>query len=73
MPADTIPELSAEQLAEIERKYDPETAFRATGKILGFWISAALVALSVSPFYASGCGLVRGNVHRGIIFLLVVG
>ena len=36
MPADTIPELSAEQLAEIERKYDPETAFRATGKILGF-------------------------------------
>ena len=47
MPADTIPELSAEQLAEIERKYDPETAFRATGKILGFWISAALVALSL--------------------------
>ena len=73
MPADTIPELSAEQLAEIERKYDPETAFRATGKILGFWISAALVAMSVYDFYASGFGLVRELVHRGIHLSFVLG
>ena len=73
MPADTIPELSAEQLAEIERKYDPETAFRATGKILGFWISAALVAMSVYHFYASGFGLVRELVHRGIHLSFVLG
>ena len=73
MPADTIPELSAEQLAEIERKYDPETAFRATGKILSFWISAALVAMSVYHFYASGFGLVRELVHRGIHLSFVLG
>ena len=73
MPADTIPELSAEQLAEIERKYDPETAFRTTGKILGFWISAALVAMSVYHFYASGFGLVRELVHRGIHLSFVLG
>jgi TRAP transporter 4TM/12TM fusion protein len=73
MPADTIPELSAEQLAEIERKYDPETAFRATGKILGFWISAALVGMSVYHFYASGFGLVRELVHRGIHLSFVLG
>ena len=73
MPADTIPELSAKQLAEIERKYDPETAFRATGKILGFWISAALVAMSVYHFYASGFGLVRELVHRGIHLSFVLG
>ena len=73
MPANTIPELSAEQLAEIERKYDPETAFRATGKILGFWISAALVAMSVYHFYASGFGLVRELVHRGIHLSFVLG
>ena len=73
MPADTIPELSAEQLAEIERKYDTETAFRATGKILGFWISAALVAMSVYHFYASGFGLVRELVHRGIHLSFVLG
>lgn len=73
MPADTIPELSAEQLAEIERKYDPETAFRATGKILGFWISAVLVAMSVYHFYASGFGLVRELVHRGIHLSFVLG
>ena len=30
------PELTAEELAEIERKFDPETAFRPTGTTLGF-------------------------------------
>ena len=73
MPADITPELSAEQLAEIERKYDPETAFRTTGKILGFLIAAALVAMSVYHFYASGFGLVRELVHRGIHLSFVLG
>ena len=39
MPTDTTPELTPEQLAEIERKFDPETAFRNTGKLLGYVIS----------------------------------
>ena len=28
------PELTAEELAEIERKFDPETAFRATPRLV---------------------------------------
>ena len=59
MAADTTPELTPEQLAEIERKYDPETAFRPTGKTLGFAIAAFLVAMSIYHFYASGFGLIR--------------
>ncbi|MGB2433970.1 MAG: TRAP transporter permease, partial [Paracoccaceae bacterium] len=48
------PELTAEELAEIERKFDPETAFRPMGTTLGFFIAAVLVAMSVYHFYASG-------------------
>ena len=66
MPTDTTPELTPEQLAEIERKFDPETAFRNTGKLLGYVISFILVLMSVYHFYASGFGLVRELLHRGI-------
>jgi TRAP transporter 4TM/12TM fusion protein len=66
-------ELTPEELAEIERKYDPETAFRATGKQLGFLIAAALVAMSVYHFYASGFGLIRELLHRGIHLSFVLG
>ena len=73
MPADTTPELTPEQLAEIERKFDPETAFRPTGKLLAIVISAVLVSMSVYHFYASGFGLVRELVHRGIHLSFVLG
>ena len=67
------PELTAEELAEIERKFDPETAFRATGTTLGFFIAAVLVAMSVYHFYASGFGLIRELLHRGIHLSFVLG
>ena len=73
MSTDTTPELTPEQLAEIERKYDPETAFRATGKKLGLFIATALVAMSVYHFYASGFGLIREILHRGIHISFVLG
>ena len=73
MPTDTTPELTPEQLAEIERKFDPETAFRNTGKLLGYVISFILVLMSVYHFYASGFGLVRELVHRGIHLSFVLG
>ena len=73
MSADTTPELSPEELAEIERKFDPETAFRPTGKQLGFAIAAALVAMSVYHFYASGFALIRELLHRGIHLSFVLG
>ncbi|MGB3689658.1 MAG: TRAP transporter permease [Jannaschia helgolandensis] len=71
--SDDRPELTPEQLAEIERKYDPETAFRPTGPILGAIISALLVAMSVYHIYAGGFGLIRELLHRGIHISFVLG
>jgi TRAP transporter 4TM/12TM fusion protein len=70
---DNTDTLTAEQLAEIERKFDPETAFRATGKKLGFLISGVLVAMSLYHFYASGPGLIRELLHRSIHLSFVLG
>ena len=67
------PELTAEQLAEIERKYDPETAYRPTGPKMGLVISTALVAMSVYHFYASGFALIRELLHYGIHLAFVLG
>ena len=66
LEAETTTALTSEQLAEIEREFDPETAFRPTGKNLGVLIAGILVAMSVYHFYASGFGLIRELVHRGI-------
>jgi TRAP transporter 4TM/12TM fusion protein len=65
--------LRAEELAEIERKYDPETAFRPTGPMLAMLISALLVAMSTYHVYASGFGLIRELLHRGIHISFVLG
>lgn len=73
MPSDNTPDLTPEQLAEIEREFDPETAFRQTGKFLAALISGALVAMSVYHFYASGFGLIRELLHRGIHLSFVLG
>ena len=66
-------ELTAAELAEIERKYDPETAFRATGWYLGLVVSALLVAMSVYHFYAAGFALFPELMHRGIHISFVLG
>ena len=73
MAADTIPELTPEQLAEIEREFAPETAFRTTGPQLALVIAGVLVAMSVYHFYASGFGLIRELLHRGIHLSFVLG
>ncbi len=64
--------LTEEQLQELERRYDPETAFRATGKNLAIAVSIALVAMSAYHFYASGFGLIRELLHRGIHLAFVL-
>ncbi|MGB3244241.1 MAG: TRAP transporter permease [Sulfitobacter sp.] len=73
MTADNDPTLSAKELAEIERKYDPETAFRAMGPIMGAIVSAPLVGLAVYQYYASGFGLIRELLHRGIFLAFMLG
>lgn len=60
-------------LAELERKYDPEMAFRPTGKAVALLVTAALVAMSLYHYYAAGFGLVRELVHRGIHISFVLG
>lgn len=67
------PELTAEDLHEIERKYDPELAFRPTGRSIAMLVSVCLVAMSAYHFYASGFGLVRELLHRGIHLSFVLG
>lgn len=71
-------ELSQEELAAIERKYDSETAFRPTGKKVGMVITTALVAMTLYHIYQAGFGttneLMRFGVHLsfvlGLTFLL---
>nr|WP_306268334.1 TRAP transporter fused permease subunit [Pararhizobium sp. IMCC3301] len=66
-------QLNADMLEEIERKYDPEMAFRPTGPIIAAIVSVALVAMSLYHFYASGFGLIRELLHRGIYLSFVLG
>lgn len=58
--------LSDEELAEIERKFDPETAFRPILGKLAVLVSIALVTMAIYHWWASGFGTVRELLHRGI-------
>ena len=58
---------------DIEKKYDPQLSFRKLGPQLEISIAAILVSMSVYHFWASGFGLVREVLHRGIHISYVVG
>lgn len=73
MTTNNDPALSAAELAEIERKYDPETAFRASGPIMTVVITIPLVGLALYQYYASGFGLIRELLHRGIFLAFMLG
>ena len=65
--------LSPEKLAKIEQDFDPETSFRQFDPILTAIVTFFLVTMSIYHFYASGFGLVRELVHRGIHISFVLG
>ena len=65
--------LSPEELAKIEQNFDPETSFRQFGPFLASIVTFFLVTMSVYHFYASGFGLMRELVHRGIHISFVLG
>ncbi|MBD8894325.1 TRAP transporter permease [Roseibium litorale] len=65
-------ELTPEELAEIERKYDPELAFRPTGPKAAHVIGAILAAMSIYHFYAGGFALIPELLHRGIHLAFVL-
>lgn len=67
------PKLSEEELAAIERKYDPELAFRPMGALMASMVSVPLVGLAVYQYYASGFGLIRELMHRGIFLAFMLG
>ena len=57
---------TSEEITDIEQKFDREVLFRPTGKVLGALIAFILVCMSGYHFYASGFGLIRELLHRGI-------
>ncbi len=73
MSVQTDRHLSNAELEAIERKYDPELAFRPTGKVIAVITAIILVMMSVYHFYASGFGLVRELLHRGLHLSFVLG
>ena len=66
-------ELSREELAKLERKYDSESAFRPMGRIMTAIVMVLLAAMSVYHFYVSGFALVRELLHFGIHLSFVLG
>ncbi|MFL2851766.1 MAG: TRAP transporter permease [Candidatus Pelagibacter sp.] len=58
---------------EIEAKHDPQLSFRKLGPKLNIIVIALLVSMSVYHFWASGFGLVREVLHRGIHISYVIG
>ena len=58
--------LKKKELEEIEKNYDPQLSFRKLGVRLEIIVSVLLVLMSVYHFWASGFGLVREVLHRGI-------
>ncbi len=73
MATDTTPELSPEELAELERRFDSESAFRPMGSKMAAVVSVFLVAMSVYHFYASGFALIRELLHFGVHLAFVLG
>jgi len=57
----------------IEKKYDPQLSFRELGSKINIVIITLLVSMSVYHFWASGFGLVREVLHRGIHISFVIG
>ena len=64
---------SIEDLKKIEEKYDPQLSFRTIGPNLSFIVTTILVSMSLYHFWASGFGLVREVLHRGIHISYVIG
>ncbi|MGI9488733.1 MAG: TRAP transporter permease [Geminicoccaceae bacterium] len=73
MTSDRKSDLTAEEITEIERRYDPEQAFRATGSTMALILMVPLVGLALYQYYASGFGLIRELLHRGIFLAFMLG
>ncbi len=65
--------MSDEDLAAIEREFDPELAFRPTTATMALLIGIPLAGLAFYQIYASGFALIRELLHRGIFLAFMLG
>lgn len=63
----------AERAAELERTYDSELHFRTLTGPAQWFVSAALVALSIFHYYTAGFGIVTEHWHKSIHLAAVLG
>lgn len=66
-------DMSDEDLAAIEREFDPELAFRPTTATMALLIGIPLAGLAFYQIYASGFALIRELLHRGIFLAFMLG
>jgi TRAP transporter 4TM/12TM fusion protein len=69
----TQTELDAQQLQELEQKFDPEMRFRPVVPPATVLVRGLLIALSLFHFYTAGFGLLREATHRGVHLAFVLG
>lgn len=60
------PALSAPDLHDIERQYDPESRFRPLARPLTLAVGAVMFLLSCYHFYTAGYGIPRATTHAGL-------
>ena len=66
-------DMNQQKINDTDNEFDPEMAFRQVGSKMTIFVTAVLVAMSLYHFYASGFGLIRELVHRGIHLSFVLG
>jgi TRAP transporter 4TM/12TM fusion protein len=63
----------AQQLQQLEQKFDPEMRFRPTVPPATLVLKVLLIALSCFHYYTAGFGLLREATHRGVHLAFVLG
>ncbi len=66
-------ELDEAKARDLEEKFDPEIRFRPLAPIAGFFVGAALIALSLFHYWTAGFGLLPELIHRGVHLSFVLG
>ncbi len=66
-------DMNQQKIDDTDDEFDPDMAFRQVGPKMTIFVTAVLVAMSLYHFYASGFGLIRELVHRGIHLSFVLG
>lgn len=64
---------SAEELEELEERYDPEMQFRFTSGVAKWLVVALLFSLSSFHYYTAGFGVLEHHWHVGVHLAFVLG